>query len=140
MVCKNYYLTFFLPALIDNSDQSFAQQKTERSNADSSSEGEDGEPVPNSRPLIRPRGLLKENSFESIKQKKARAIKRDESSKAGDMIRASEAKTSSFNCNMHEIKFSLVGNGEVQGYAVRLELSDIDDEEAERQFLIAKNI
>ena len=58
----------------------------------------------------------------------------------GDYIKASEEKMQQFLCNMFSISFGNVDNGQPQGYSVRLELIDNEDEEAEKQFLAEQNI
>ena len=43
-------------------------------------------------------------------------------------------------CNMYPIAFTVVDQGELQGYAVRLELQENEDEEALRHFILQKGI
>lgn len=48
----------------------------------------------------------------------------------------SETRKMFLLCNMYPIAFTVVEQGELQGYAVRLELQENEDEEALRHFIL----
>ena len=104
----------------------YHNQKTEGS--DSSSD-EDADPATHSAPM------KKENTHrfrQQYEQEKKAHARHHELAMKGDQIKASEDKVQSFMCNMFAITFGIIDNGAPQGYSVRLELIDNEDEEAEK--------
>jgi hypothetical protein len=102
--------------MTETTDQNLLHEKTDNSgDENSSSEEDDGDPAASQRPILQKKSTTrfeKEITITSMDRKRSRSYRRDETGK-GEQIKASEEKKQNFICNMFQIAFSVVDQGEV---------------------------